>query len=90
MRAMANQGIALDCVILDYHMPQMNGGEVAMAIRADAQLSKTPVIMLTSVDQTEDGQNFSSLGIQGHLVKPARSSLGACDWQQRGCTDKLA
>jgi len=75
MRAMASQGIELDCVILDYHMPQMNGGEVAMAIRSDAQLNKTPVIMLTSVDQTEDGQNFSSLGIQGHLVKPARSSL---------------
>jgi signal transduction histidine kinase/DNA-binding response OmpR family regulator len=75
MRAMANQNIDLDCVILDYHMPQMNGGEVAMAIRSDAQLNKTPVIMLTSVDQTEDGQNFSSLGIQGHLVKPARSSL---------------
>ena len=75
MRAMAQQGIELDCVILDYHMPHMNGGEVAQAIRSDAQLNKTPVIMLTSVDQTEDGQNFSSLGIQGHLVKPARSSL---------------
>lgn len=75
MRAMANQNIELDCVILDYHMPEMNGGEVARAIRADLQLTKTPVIMLTSVDQTEDGQNFSSLGIQGHLVKPARASL---------------
>ena len=75
MRAMASQDIQLDCVILDYHMPAMNGGEVAMAIRSDASISDVPVIMLTSVDQTEDGQNFSSLGIQGHLVKPARSSL---------------
>ena len=75
MRAMASQGIQLDCVILDYHMPHMNGGEVAHAIRSDLQISKTPVIMLTSVDQTEEGKNFSSLGIQGHLVKPARSSL---------------
>ncbi|KAG1702982.1 Hybrid signal transduction histidine kinase J [Nymphon striatum] len=72
---MASQGIQLDCVILDYHMPAMNGGEVAMAIRSDAAISDVPVVMLTSVDQTEDGQNFSSLGIQGHLVKPARSSL---------------
>ena len=30
---------------------------------------------MTSVDQMEDGRNFSSLGIQGHLVKPARSGL---------------
>lgn len=75
MRAMASQGIDLDCVILDYQMPGMNGGEVAHAIRSDISISATPVIMLTSVDQTEDGQNFSALGIQGHLVKPARASL---------------
>ncbi len=75
MRAMQAQGIQLDCVILDYHMPEMNGSEVALAIRADAAIKNTPIIMLTSVDQTEDGQNFSSLGIQGHLVKPARSSM---------------
>jgi len=31
--------------------------------------------MLTSVDKTEDGKVFSSLGIQSHLTKPARSSL---------------
>jgi CheY-like chemotaxis protein len=48
---------------------------VATAIRSDSLLQDLPVIMLTSVDQTEDGQNFSALGIQGHLVKPARSSL---------------
>jgi signal transduction histidine kinase/DNA-binding response OmpR family regulator len=75
MRAMIAQGIKLDCVILDYHMPEMNGGEVALAIRSDVALNNIPVVMLTSVDQTEEGKNFSSLGIQGHLVKPARSSL---------------
>ncbi len=75
MRAMIAQGIKLDCVILDYHMPEMNGGEVALAIRSDMALNNIPVVMLTSVDQTEEGKNFSSLGIQGHLVKPARSSL---------------
>ncbi len=75
MRTMASQGIKLDCVVLDYQMPEMNGGEVAQAIRSDVVISGVPVIMLTSVDQTEDGQNFSSLGVQGHLVKPARSSL---------------
>lgn len=75
MRAMNAQGIPLDCVILDYHMPMMNGGEVAAMVRSEAGIKDVPIIMLTSVDQTEDGQNFSSLGIQGHLVKPARSSL---------------
>ncbi|MEM9277804.1 MAG: response regulator [Pseudomonadota bacterium] len=75
IRAMHEQKIEPDCVILDYHMPKMDGGELAREIRADKTISHIPIIMLTSVDQMEDGQNFSSLGIQGHLVKPARSSL---------------
>ncbi len=73
LRAMTASGIAPDCVILDYHMSEMNGGEVAKKIRADESLSELPIIMLTSVDQMEDGRNFSALGIQGHLVKPTRS-----------------
>ncbi|MEM9330188.1 MAG: response regulator [Pseudomonadota bacterium] len=75
IRAMKEQGIEPDCVILDYHMPKMDGGELARAIRSEEAIAHVPIIMLTSVDQMEDGQNFSSLGIQGHLVKPARSSL---------------
>lgn len=75
LRAMAQRGLSPDCVILDYHMPEMNGGEVARHIRADDDLMHLPIIMLTSVDQMEDGRNFSTLSIQGHLVKPARSSL---------------
>ena len=75
IRAMKEQGIEPDCVILDYHMPKMDGGELARAIRSEEAIADIPIIMLTSVDQMEDGQNFSSLGIQGHLVKPARSSL---------------
>ncbi len=75
LKAAAAQGVSVDCVVLDYHMPGMNGGDVVKAIRRDSQISTTPVVMLTSVDQTEDGKMFSSLGIQGHLTKPARSSL---------------
>ncbi len=75
LRAMADQNMTPDCLILDYHMPEMNGAQLAGAIRSDARLAKLPIIMLTSVDQMENGKNFSSLGIEGHLVKPARSSL---------------
>ena len=70
-----DQSFAIDCVIMDYHMPDMNGGEAVKAMRADPRMSKIPVIMLTSVDETEDGKAFSSLGVQGHLTKPTRSSM---------------
>lgn len=75
LKAAKSQGMPVDCVILDYHMPNMNGGDVVRAMRRDPAIRDTPIIMLTSVDQTEDGKGFSSLGIQGHLTKPARSSL---------------
>ena len=75
MRAAAQTGIAIDCVVLDYHMPAMNGADVYRAMQGDAALRDFPVIMLTSVDETEEGKAFSSLGIQAHLTKPTRSSL---------------
>lgn len=75
MRAMAAQGIELDCVIIDNHLSDMSGSELAVEIRADELLAKLPVIILTSVDQTENGENFSALAIQGHLLKPVRASL---------------
>ena len=75
LRAARANGLSVDCIILDYHMPGMNGGDVMEVIRSDRQLSGIPVIMLTSVDQTEDGKTFSSLGVQRHLTKPTRSAL---------------
>lgn len=75
MRAAHQQDIKIDAVVLDYHMPHMNGGDVVNEMRSELSLADIPVIMLTSVEFTEEGRTFSSLGIQGHLTKPARSSL---------------
>ncbi len=74
MQMAISQNITIDCVVLDYQMPGLNGGDVVTRMRAIEGLKDIPVIMLTSVDQTEDGKVFSTLGIQGHLIKPARSS----------------
>ncbi|MEM7069809.1 MAG: response regulator [Pseudomonadota bacterium] len=71
---MRDTGIAPDCVILDYNMPDQTGAELVTSIRAENTISQIPIIMLSSVDQMENGENLSSLGIQGHLVKPVRSS----------------
>jgi CheY-like chemotaxis protein len=67
-------GRSVDLLILDYHMPRMDGVEVVNAIRDDDIINATPIIMLTSVENAADGQMFSRLEIQGHLVKPARSA----------------
>jgi CheY-like chemotaxis protein len=74
LRSAQRNNRQFDAVILDYHMPEMDGGEVARAMKDDPQLADVPLIMLTSVDQMEGGALFSTLGIQAHLVKPARAS----------------
>ena len=69
-----NQGLSIDCVVMDYQMPDMSGGETVKAMHANPAMADIPVIMLTSVDETTDGKAFSSLGVQAHLTKPARAS----------------
>lgn len=67
--------VKIDAAIIDYHMPGMTGGEVVSKMRSELQTRELPVLMLTSVDEAENGQAFTSLGVQAHLMKPARSSL---------------
>jgi DNA-binding response OmpR family regulator len=40
-----------DLVILDVMMPEMNGYDVCVVLKADPELKKIPVILLTAVDQ---------------------------------------
>jgi two-component system, OmpR family, alkaline phosphatase synthesis response regulator PhoP len=40
-----------DLVILDVMMPEMNGYDVCVVLKADPELKKTPVLLLTAVDQ---------------------------------------
>ncbi|MER9688259.1 response regulator [Mesorhizobium sp. M0139] len=68
-------GAAVDCIILDYQMPGMNGADVAKAISADSRLSAIPVVLLTSVDQVDFGKMVIDFGIAAHLTKPARSAI---------------
>jgi CheY-like chemotaxis protein len=74
LREASRLGVAVDLVILDYQMPEMNGAAVARAIRGDDAIKHTPLLLLSSVDQF-DAASFRGLNFQGQLSKPARSSL---------------
>ena len=71
----AQLGASVDCVILDYQMPGMNGADVAKAIAADSRTSSIPVVLLTSVDQIDFSRMVLDFGIAAHLTKPARSAV---------------
>ncbi|RWB58253.1 response regulator [Mesorhizobium sp.] len=73
--AAAAYGVPVDCVVLDYQMPGMTGAEMARIVRNTAGLAHTPIIMLTSVDQSLANATYRDLGIDAQLIKPARSSI---------------
>lgn len=72
--AAAAYGVPVDCIVLDYQMPGMTGAEMARIVRKTQGLAETPIVMLTSVDQTLGNASYRELGIDAHLIKPARSS----------------
>jgi DNA-binding response OmpR family regulator len=45
-----------DLVILDMLLPKVSGPEVLRAIRADAEIGKTPVMVLTSLPQANENK----------------------------------
>ncbi|MGD8808370.1 MAG: ATP-binding protein [Gammaproteobacteria bacterium] len=75
LRKAAYRKTPFHLAILDYHMPVRDGLALAAEIRADADIGDTPLMMLTSIMSMDDDEHFRRLRIDGHLAKPARSSL---------------
>ena len=63
-------------VVLDIHLPGMDGWEVLSAIKADPKLASTPVVVVSVLP--ERGRGFA-LGAADYLVKPVSKEdlLGA-------------
>jgi PAS domain S-box-containing protein len=74
LEAATAYGIPVDCILLDYQMPGMTGAEMARIMRSMPALAATPIVMLTSVDQSLANASYRDLAIDAQLIKPARSS----------------
>ena len=70
----AEIGAKVDCVVLDYQMPDMDGRAVAMNISANPAISGVPIVLLTSVNSGEVSRVNGEHGIVAQLNKPARAS----------------
>lgn len=58
-----------DVVLLDIHMPEMNGAEVLEKIRKEKWGKNIPVIILTNLGEEESPKNLRALGIHSYIVK---------------------
>jgi len=60
-----------DCVLMDMHMPEMNGVDATIAIRAlSGDVSKVPIIALTAAAYKEDEDKMMNAGTNAFLTKP--------------------
>ena len=63
-----------DVVLLDMHMPGMNGISLAEVIKADPRLARARVIILTSLGQMMSDEQLERIGIDACLVKPVKQA----------------
>jgi len=70
MGAAVTNGTPYRLVLLDVHMPDMDGFDVATQIAARPELSDATVIMLTSAGRHDDVERCRELNIGAYLNKP--------------------
>ena len=61
---------AYDLILLDLMMPEMNGLEVLMRIKADPTLQHVPVMMISALDEIDSIVTCIEAGAEDYIPKP--------------------
>lgn len=59
-----------DLILLDLNLPRMDGREALKEIKADSNLRRIPVVILTTSKEEEDIFSSYNLGASGFISKP--------------------
>ena len=69
------KGGAIDFVITDWNMPRMTGFDLLKAIRADASLKTTPVLLVTAEAEKKNVIQAAQAGVNNYIVKPFTAAV---------------
>ncbi|WP_166385744.1 MULTISPECIES: response regulator [unclassified Polaribacter] len=61
-------------IILDLHMPEMNGLEFLGNLKADIRYKNIPIIVMSNSDDHEELKKCYDFGISGFFTKPVQFS----------------
>jgi len=75
LKAAASTGRGFDLALIDFQMPEMDGGQLAAEIKNDPLLSGIPLVLVTSVPQHGDAARMMNLGFAAYLTKPIKQSV---------------
>ena len=81
------QNHEVDAVLMDIHMPEMNGLEATREIRRHARWLQLPIIALTAQTRSEDQLLSREAGMNGHLTKPIEE-VALYSTLMQWCVDK--
>lgn len=59
-----------DLVLMDIHLPDMNGKDVATIIRSLPQMASVPIVAITSENSPELRKQCLEMGFDAYLTKP--------------------
>ena len=59
-----------DLILMDIHLPGMNGIEARGVLRADAATADIPVIAVTASVMQQDRKKITEAGFEGYVGKP--------------------
>jgi len=71
----AAQGDPFQVAILDMATPGLDGESLGMAIKADAALRDTTLVMMASYATPVDAASLEQIGFAAHLKKPLKQSM---------------
>jgi CheY-like chemotaxis protein len=57
-------------ILLDLNMPRMNGHEFLQHVKADPDLRRIPIVVLTTSREDGDRVNSFNQSVAGYMVKP--------------------
>ena len=61
---------APDLILMDIHLPGMDGLSVVRAMKADARTARVPILALTAHAMRGDKDRFLEAGCDGYISKP--------------------
>lgn len=63
-------GAAPDLILMDIHLPGMDGLSVVRAMKEDARTARIPILALTAHAMRGDRDRFLDAGCDGYISKP--------------------
>jgi CheY-like chemotaxis protein len=80
--SLTREGAAPDLILMDIHLPGMDGLSVVRAMKEDTRTARIPILALTAHAMRGDRDRFLEAGCDGYISKPIDVKTSLTNIQQ--------